>query len=269
MAGAVIIFCYLLMAVWAPAIAPYSPNQMSLGERLLPPFWVPGGGIAHLLGTDQLGQDLLSRIIYGARVSISVGVLSVLLSVATGTVLGCLSGYFGGWLDRILSRAADLLMAVPYLLFTIFAMAILGPGVGNLIIALSIKAWVEFYRLLRGEVLSEKTKEYVEAAKMIGRTAPAIIVSEILPNVVHSLIVLGTLRLGYMIIMEASLSFLGLGVPPDIPAWGSMVAAGRNVLLNAWWVSTAPGIAIVLLVLSINLLGEALRDITDPRLRTK
>ncbi|MFZ5631675.1 MAG: ABC transporter permease [Bacillota bacterium] len=265
--GAVIILFFLLMAVAAPAMAPYDPTEMDLRARLTPPAWADGGSAKHLLGTDQLGQDLLSRIIYGSRVSISVGLLSVFISLAVGSALGSIAGYYRGWFDRVVSRVADLLMAIPYLLFTIFAMAILGPGVGNLIIALSVKAWIEFYRLLRGELISEKTKEYVDAARMLGRPGPVIIVSEILPNVVHSLVVLGTLRLGYMIIMEASLSFLGLGVPPEIPAWGSMIAAGRDTLINAWWISTLPGLAILTLVLGINLLGETLRDITDPRLQ--
>jgi len=169
--------------------------------------------------------------------------------------------------DRILSRIADLLMGFPYLLFTIFAMAIIGPGFGNLIIALCFKAWVEFFRLARGEMMAEGTKEYVEAARALGRGPVAIIAGEVLPNIIHSLLVLGTLRMGYMIIMEASLSFLGLGIPPSIPAWGSMVSAGRDQMLNAWWVATMPGLAIVGLVLAINLFGEGLRDVLDPRMR--
>ncbi|KYH33175.1 ABC transporter permease [Neomoorella mulderi] len=267
--GAIIILLYLVVAVAAPLLAPYSPTEMDLRARFLPPAWAAGGSLQHLLGTDQLGQDLLSRIIYGSRVSISVGLFSVLISLLVGSVLGSIAGYYQGWFDRIVSRVADLLMAVPYLLFAIFAMAILGPGVLNLIIALSIKAWIEFYRLLRGEIISEKTKEYVEAARMLGRPGPVIIVAEVLPNVIHSLVVLVTLRIGYMIIMEASLSFLGLGVPPEVPAWGSMIAAGRDTLINAWWISTLPGLAILFLVLGINLLGETLRDITDPRLQAR
>lgn len=263
----VVIILYILMAIFAPTLAPYGPRDLELAARLKPPVGLPGANPAHLLGTDQLGQDILSRIIYGARVSIVVGLLSVSIAVVIGTALGSIAGYFRGWIDQILSRFADLLMAFPYLLFTIFAMAVLGPGFNNLIIALTFKAWVEFFRLIRGEMLAEKTREYVEAARSLGRSHGAIILAEIMPNIIHSLVVLATLRMGYMIIMEASLSFLGLGVPPDIPAWGSMVAAGREKILNAWWVSTLPGLVIVGLVLSINLLGEGLRDILDPRLK--
>ncbi|MEW8979955.1 MAG: ABC transporter permease [Symbiobacterium sp.] len=265
--GLVVILLYVLAAVFAPQIAPYGPREMVLTDRLMPPAFVEGGSRAHLLGTDQLGQDIFSRILYGARVSLLVGLISVAISLAVGTVLGCIAGYWRGWVDRILSRIADLLMGFPYLLFTIFAMAIIGPGFGNLIIALCFKAWVEFFRLARGEMMAEGTKEYVEAARALGRGPVAIIAGEVLPNIIHSLLVLGTLRMGYMIIMEASLSFLGLGIPPSIPAWGSMVSAGRDQMLNAWWVATMPGLAIVGLVLAINLFGEGLRDVLDPRMR--
>ena len=198
-----------------------------------------------------------------------MGFLSIGISVVVGTVLGMLAGYFRGRFDDIISRLADLLLAFPYLIFAIGVMAFLGPGFTNLILALTFKGWVEFFRLVRGEMLAEKTKEYVEAARVAGMGHLAIMVREILPNIVHSIFVLGTLRMGHMIIMEASLSFLGLGVPPHVPAWGSMVAAGRDYLLIAWWVSTFPGLAILLLVLSINLFGEGLRDILDPRLKVE
>lgn len=267
MIGLVVILLYAAAATFAPAIAPFGAREMDLAARLKPPAFLPGASPGHLLGTDQLGQDLLSRILYGARVSILVGLLSVSLSLVIGTTLGCAAGYFRGVIDKLLSRLADLLMGFPYLLFTIFAMALIGPGFGNLIIALCFKAWVEFFRLARGEVMSESTKEYVEAARAVGRGPFAIITSEVLPNIVHSLLVLATLRMGYMIIMEASLSYLGLGIPPSIPAWGSMVAGGREHMLNAWWVATVPGVAIVGLVLSINLFGEGLRELLDPRLK--
>jgi peptide/nickel transport system permease protein len=179
--------------------------------------------------------------------------------------LGALAGFYRGLLDSILSRFADLLLAFPFLIFAIGVMAFLGPGFANLIMALTFKGWVEFFRLVRGEMMAEKTKEYVEAAKVVGRSNPLIIASEILPNIIQSVFVLGTLRMGYMIIMEASLSFLGLGIQPPTPAWGSMVAAGRDYMLTAWWASTLPGIAILILVLAINVFGEGLRDILDPR----
>jgi peptide/nickel transport system permease protein len=223
--------------------------------------------MAHVLGTDDQGRDLLTRIIYGARVSLTVGFLAVGISVVVGASLGALGGFYRGWFDDILSRFADLLLAFPFLIFAIGMMAFLGPGFVNLMLALTFKGWVEFFRLVRGEMMSEKTKEYVEAAKVVGQPKALIISNEILPNIIQSVFVLATLRIGYMIIMEASLSFLGLGIQPPTPAWGSMVAAGRDYLLTAWWVSTIPGIALLILVLSINVFGEGLRDILDPRLR--
>jgi len=265
--GGVIIILYVLAAVFADYITVYDPTQGDLRARLEPPFWYNEGTWVHPLGTDGLGRDILTRIIYGARISLSVGVLSVAISVLIGLILGTLAGYYRGRFDGIVSRLADLLLAFPFLIFAIGVMAFLGPGFMNLILALTFKGWVEFFRLVRGEMLAEKTQEYVEAAKVTGHSNTAIIGKEILPNIIQSVFVLATLRMGWMIIMEASLSFLGLGIPPQIPAWGSMVAAGRDYMLVAPWVSTIPGLAIVLLVLSINVLGEGLRDILDPRLK--
>jgi len=265
--GLVILVAYVVMALFAPVLAPYSPNTGSVRQSFLPPAWQEGGSPAHLLGTDHVGRDILSRIIYGARVSLWVGVLSVAISMVVGLVLGAISGYYRGIMDDVLSRFAELLMAFPFLLFAIGVMAILGPGFFNLIAALTFKSWVEFFRLVRGETISEKTKEYVEAARAQGQSNFRIITGEILPNIIHSVVVLATLRVGYMIITEASLSFLGIGVQPGVPAWGSMVDDGRDYLRTAWWVSTMPGLALLLLVLAINLFGEGLRDILDPRLK--
>jgi len=263
----VIILLYLLAAVFAPQITTHDPTRGNLRLRLDPPALTEGGSWSYPLGTDSQGRDLLTRIIFGARVSLLVGFLSVGISVAIGLLAGTLAGYYRGRFDTIVSRFADLLLAFPFLIFAIGMMAFLGPGFVNLILALTFKGWVEFFRLVRGEMLSEKTQEYVEAARATGQSHLAIIAREILPNIIQSVFVLGTLRMGYMIIMEASLSFLGLGIPPRIPAWGSMVAEGRDYMLVAWWVSTFPGIAIVVLVLAINLFGEGLRDILDPRLK--
>lgn len=266
--GGIIVFLFILMAVFAPHIAPYGPSEGGLRQRLRPPAWEEGGSSAHLLGTDGQGRDILTRIIFGARVSLLVGFLSVGISVLVGAILGAMSGYYRGTLDVLLSRFADLLMSFPFLIFAIAMMAFIGPGFINLILALIFKGWVEFFRLVRGEIMSEKTKEYVEAARALGRRHSAIIVMEIFPNIVQSLFVVGTLRIGFFIVMEASLSFLGLGIQPPTPAWGSMVSEGRDVMLTAWWVSTLPGLAIVVMVLSLNLFGEGLRDIFDPRLKT-
>ena len=264
--GGIIVSLFILLAFMAPWIVPHNPFEGDLFKRLVPPFWMPGS-TNYLLGGDELGRDIFSRIIAGAKISIWIGFLSVGISILVGTILGAFSGFYRGLFDELISRFAEILLAFPFLIFAIGVMAMLGPGFWNLIFALTFKGWVEFFRLIRGEVMSEATKEYVEAAKAVGQKNWLIMMREILPNVIHSLIVLGTLRMGYMIIMEASLSFLGLGIQPPMPAWGSMVNSGRPYMLNAWWISTFPGLAILILVLSINLLGEGLRDILDPRLR--
>jgi peptide/nickel transport system permease protein len=267
--GGVIVLCFVLSAIFAPALTSHNPETGSLRQRLLPPAWAGEGQREFLLGTDAQGRDLLTRILFGTRVSLGVGVLTVAISMAVGATLGALAGYYRGWLDTALSRFADLLMAFPFLIFAIGVMAFSGPGFVNLILALSFKGWVEFYRLVRGDMMSEKTKEYVEAARALGRSHSAIIGAEILPNIVQGIFVLGTLRTGFFIVTEASLSFLGLGIQPPTPAWGSMVAEGRDVMLAAWWVSTLPGLTILLLVLSLNVFGEGLRDILDPRLKVE
>jgi ABC-type dipeptide/oligopeptide/nickel transport system permease subunit len=265
--GGVVVVMFVLAAILAPQITTHDPEIGSLRQRLIPPAWEEGGQSQFLFGTDAQGRDLLARIIFGARVSLIVGVLTVTISVLVGATLGAVAGYYRGWLDALLSRFADLLMAFPFLIFAIAVMAFIGPGMENLILALTFKGWVEFFRLVRGEMMSEKTKEYVEAAQALGRTNVEIIVAEILPNIIQSVFVLGTLRMGFFIVTEASLSFLGLGIQPPTPAWGSMIAEGRDVMLTAWWVSTLPGLTTVLLVLSLNVFGEGLRDILDPRLK--
>lgn len=267
--GMVIILLYIAAAILAPAITPHDATRGDLSLSLLPPSWMPGGNPEYPLGADFQGRDLWARILYGSRISLWIGLLSVSISVTVGTALGSLAGYYRGVLDNVLSRFADLLLAFPVLIFAIGMMAFLGPGFVNLIIALTFKEWVEFFRLTRGEVISEKTKEYVEAAKVAGQSNLAVIVSEILPNISHSLLVLGILRVGYIIVYEASLSFIGLGVQPPTPAWGSMISEGRDFLLTQWWLSTLPGIALLVLILSLNLFGEGLRDILDPRLKTE
>ncbi len=267
MAGLIILLFFIALTIAGPSIVPKDPMKISLTERLLPPFWMDGGSTEHLLGTDQLGMDLFSRIVVGTRISLMIGVLTVSISIVIGTVLGLLAGYYRGILDNVLARFADLLLSFPWLIFAIFTMAVIGPGFYNLVFALTFKGWVGFFRLVRGEVLSEKTKEYVDAARALGQSNTKIMLREIMPNILNSIIVLGTLRMGFMIIMEASLSFLGLGIQYPEPAWGSMVNIGRDYMLSAWWISTFSGVAILILVLAINMLGEGLRDILDPRLR--
>ncbi|HLY22006.1 MAG TPA: ABC transporter permease [bacterium] len=257
-AAAVLVLVYILSALLAPAIAPYSPASTDLAARLAPP------SAAHWFGTDALGRDVFSRTIYGARVSLLVGALTVGLSAVIGTALGMAGAYFRGALDMVGARVVELLQAFPYLIFAIAMMAFLGPGFWNLIWALALKGWIEFYRLARGETLAQSNREYVEAARAMGYPTSWILVSEILPNIVNTVTVVALLRLGYFMVLEASLSFLGVGIPPSIPAWGSMISDGRGVLFIAWWVSTIPGLALLVLVLAVNLLGERMREILDP-----
>lgn len=265
--GGMVLLLYITATLIASYITWHDPTLGNLRLRFLPPAWLLAGDWSYPLGTDAQGRDLFTRIVVGARASLLVGFVAVGISIVVGTALGAITGYYRGWLDNVISRLADLLLAFPYLIFAIGVMAFLGPGFRNLILALTFKGWVEFFRLVRGEMLAAKTQEYVEAARVVGQPHWRIIISELLPNIIFSVFVLGTLRLGDMIIMEASLSFLGLGIQPPTPAWGSMVAAGRDSILVAWWVSTFPGISILTLVLAINLLGEGLRDILDPRLK--
>jgi peptide/nickel transport system permease protein len=256
--AAALVLAYVLGAVAAPAIAPYNPSATDLAARLAPP------SAMHWFGTDALGRDVFSRTLYGARVSLLVGALTVGLSAVIGTALGMTGAFFRGGFDMVGARIVELLQAFPYLIFAIAIMAFLGPGFWNLIWALALKGWIEFYRLARGETLAQANREYVEAARAMGYPTSWILVSEILPNIVNTVTVVALLRLGYFMVLEASLSFLGVGIPPTIPAWGSMISDGRNVLFIAWWVSTIPGLALLVLVLAVNLLGERMREILDP-----
>lgn len=266
--GAIIVLIVIVSAILAPFIAPYDPNSSDLSKRLKPPFWTEDGTREHLLGTDHLGRDILSRIIYGTRISLLVGIITVLISGIFGTVLGLFGGYYRGFIDSILMRLTEIQLAFPFILLALAIMAVLGPGLKNVILVLSITGWVMYTRLVRGEVLLLRELEYVKAAEALGQKNRKIIFNHILPNVFPTVIVVGTLRIANMIIAEASLTFLGLGIESSIPTWGSMLADGRNYITSAWWVATFPGIAIMLTVLGINLLGDWLSDILDPRLKT-
>lgn len=262
-----IVGLFILMAIFAPFLAPHDPTAADLFRRLQPPFWLDGGELSYPLGCDSLGRDILSRIIYGARVSIFIGVIVVLLATVIGVLAGLAAGYLRGWIDTVISGLVDILLGFPYLIFAIGLMAMMGPGVGNIILALACKEWVIPCRVVRGETLAAREMEYVEAARAIGASQRTIMLREILPNILAPVIVVATMRIAQVIILEASLSFLGLGVQPPTPSWGAMVADGRSFMLDAWWVSTFPGLAILLLVLSINLAGQALREALDPKLR--
>lgn len=266
-AAGLVVLGFVLVGLLAPVIAPHGPNVQHPDALRAPPFWHPETDARFLLGTDSLGRDLLSRIMYGARVSILLGVVVVLLTLVVGTGLGMLAGYFRGWLDAVMSRVVDTLLAFPFLIFALAIMAATGPSLPALVAALGFKGWVDFYRVARGDVLAARESDYVTAARGVGAGTSYVILGEILPNIVPPLIVLATLRMATIIIAEASLSFLGIGVPPHIPAWGTMVADGRAEVAGAWWIATFPGLAILALVLSVNLLGEGLRDVLDPRMR--
>ncbi len=263
--GVIIVLIVILVAVFGPWISPHDPLKQDIRNRLQPPAWVEGGSPAHYLGTDTLGRDLLSRIIHGSRVSLAVGLAAVVLSGGIGVTLGLITGYYGGRLDSIFGRLADVQLSIPFLVLAIAVVAVIGPSMTNLIIVLSITTWVLYYRVVRGEVLSVREEEYIAAAKAIGGSTPRILLLHILPNVTASIVVVATLLVANMIIFEASLSFLGLGVPPPAPTWGRMVADGREHIATAWWISTFPGMAILFTVLGINLLGDWLRDTLDPK----
>ena len=266
-AAALVVVAFVVITILASVLSPHDPIKGNLDNRLKPPCWMAGGSIESPLGCDQLGRDILSRIIHGGRASLMLGVSIVTLTALFGVGLGLLAGFYGKLLDGALSRVVDVLLAFPFLVFALGVISGLGPGMGSLIIALSFKGWVEYYRVARGEVIGAKASDYVLAARSIGMSDLRIMASEILPNIVPSSIVLATFGMATMIVNEASLSFLGLGIQPPTPAWGSMVSAGREYLMTAWWISTFPGLAILMLVLSINLAGEALRDALDPRLK--
>ncbi|HNW02023.1 MAG TPA: ABC transporter permease [Burkholderiaceae bacterium] len=264
-AGVVILF--VLTALFAPWISPQDPNDSDLLRRLQPPVWMEGGEWAYALGCDALGRDLLSRIIHGTRISIFIGAAVVLIATGLGIVTGLLSGYLGGWVDSVISRVVDILLAFPYLLFAIGLMAMMGPGLQNIIIALAYKEWVIPCRLVRGETLALRSVEYVEAARAVGASPRYIMLREILPNILSPVIVVSTIRMAHVIILEASLSFLGIGVQPPTASWGSLVADGRSFIWDAWWISTFSGFAILILVLAINVASQGLRDAFDPRLQ--
>ncbi len=265
--GGAVVLLFIFLAITAPWITPHDPEQPDFTAIRQPPFWMEGGSWDNPLGTDNLGRDIFSRIIYGARISLLVGFVVVFFATALGVVMGLVSGYYGGRVDAVIQRVVDTLLAFPYLVLATALVASLGPGLRNMLLALAFKEWIFPCRVVRGDVLVAKEREYVEAALAVGAGKFHIMVKEILPNVLASVIVVATLRIAWVILMEASLSFLGLGVEPPTPAWGTIINEGRRFINTSWWISTFPGLAIFFTVLSINLMGEGLRDALDPRLR--
>jgi peptide/nickel transport system permease protein len=263
----VVLLALCLLGLLAPLIAPHSPMQGSLGEKLRPPAWVTGGKWAHPLGTDLLGRDILSRLLYGARTSLAVAAVTVVVAGTLGTILGLLSGYFGGVVDAIIMRFTDIALSLPLILVAIVLAAALGTSFGNVILVIVLLLWPRYARQVRGETLSIKERDFVALARIANCSHFRIMWRHIFPSVLPTLLVLVTLQAGYIVLLESTLSFLGVGIPPSTPAWGLMISEGRTVMDSAWWVVLWPGLAILLMVLSGNLLGDWLRDRLDPTLK--
>ena len=265
--GIVVLTIAISTAVFSPLIAPHDPYTQALDHRLLPPCWAAGGSMSHILGTDHLGRDMLSRLIYGSRISILVGFSAVFFPGFIGITLGLLSGYFSRYVGAFVMRIVDIFLAIPYAVMAIAVITAIGTGLFNLIIVLTITRWAHYARIMNGTVLQIKGQEYIEAAHARGNSTWRIMFKHILPNAIPPILVLATLELAFMIIMEATLSFLGLGVQPPTPTWGILASEGREYLTVAWWLTTFSGLAIVITVLGANLLGDWLRDTLDPRLK--
>jgi peptide/nickel transport system permease protein len=266
--GAIMLILVAFAAIFAPVIAPFDPNEQNLIDNRQPGFWSTESSGSYILGTDSLGRDIFSRILYGAQISLLVGMTAVALAGAIGITLGLVSGFYGRFVDDVIMRIADIQLAIPFILLAIAILAVLGQGLQNVILTLGIANWVVYGRVVRGQVLSWKEKEFVEAARSIGARDISIMLKHILPNTFASIIVIASFAVAATILAEAALSFLGLGVPPSIPTWGGMVNRGRdNILTGEWWIYTFPGLAIMLTVLSVNVIGDWLRDYLDPRMR--
>jgi peptide/nickel transport system permease protein len=263
--GALLLGCVLFLAVAAPVVAPYRPTDINLRQRLLPPAWEKAGHAGHILGTDNVGRDIASRIIWGARISLSVGVAASLLGALVGSTLGLCAGFFGGWTDRAISWLIDVQLAFPFTLFAIFLLAVFGGGFVPVVAVLALATWVNFARVVRSQAMSLRAQDFVLAARAVGVGTPRLLRRYLLPAVLPSIVVVGSFSAAQAIMTEAALSFLGVGVDPTIPSWGAMLDLGRNYLQTAWWMATFPGIAIALTVLGANLVGDWLSLRLDPR----
>lgn len=267
-AAAVVVTIYGAAAVLGPILLNFDPTRTRTADRLQAPGSTLADGSLALLGTDQIGQDILAQIMYGARISLTVGVATLVLAGVLGVLVGLLAGFYGGWVDSALMRLADIQLAFPSILLAIFIASVLGPSIINLVFVLAISNWVIFARVTRGQVLALRDREYVEASRTLGAKKLHLIFKTILPGCVAPIMVVATVELGNVILAEAALSFLGLGVPVNIPSWGTTISNGRDFLADAWWISTFPGIALAILVLTFGLLGDSLRDRYDPRIRS-
>jgi len=268
-AGALVILVSLLaIAFLAPVLAPGDIDAQDLEHRLMPPGWVDESGAIHLAGTDHLGRDIAGRLIYGSRISLMVGVLSVVFGGSIGLLFGLVAGFYGGTIDAIIMRFTDMQLAFPFLLLALALVTILGPGVFNVILVLALTSWINYAKVIRGDVLQIRNREYVQAAVALGLPTYRVLLKHVLPNVFSSFLVVASFQVAALIIAESSLSYLGLGVPPSVPTWGAMLADGREYVTDAWWLSVLPGVAIMLAALSFNVVGDGLRDIMDPAQRT-
>jgi ABC-type dipeptide/oligopeptide/nickel transport system permease subunit len=267
-ASLAIIIVFFMAALLPTEALPHDPTRQNLRARMAPPVWIEGGTWNHVLGADNLGRDLLSRVVRGARVSLLTTALSVLFGAVVGIMLGLVAGYYGGWLDELISRLIDVQLAFPLMLLMIAIVGALGASLTVLVAALALAAWPRYARLVRGSALELRHREFVEASRALGRSSLGTLFKHVAPNAASPLIVFTTFELSRILLIESALSFLGLGVPPPTPSWGSIIADGRAYLLDAWWISALPGLVIILLVLAFNFLGDALRDALDPRLQT-
>jgi peptide/nickel transport system permease protein len=264
--GLGVVVVVLLAALFAPWLSPFDPLEQDINQRLKEPGWQTAAGRIHLLGTDHLGRDILARVIFGSRIALVVGVSAVLISGVLGMAIGLVSGYFGGKVDDFFMRLADIQLAFPFILLAIAVIGVLGPNLRNIIIVIGVSSWVVYARVVRGEVLSIREREFVQAAIALGSRDGRVLVRHVLPNAFTPWLVVATLDMARVIVIESALSFLGLGIQPPTPTWGGMLADGRVYLSTAWWLATFPGLAILVTVLGINLLGDGLRDTLDPRL---
>lgn len=266
---AVLLIVLVIPAIFADQIAPHDPTRGSLSGRLLPPMWLSGGSSEHILGTDKVGRDILSRIIHGSRISVIIALIAIVVSGVIGTALGIIAGYWGRWVDALIMRLVDISLSIPIILLGLVLVAALGPRTSTVIGVIVVLLWSRYARLARGETLAVRVQDYISRAQVAGSSHRRIMVRHVLPNVFNSLVVLATLQVGFVIILESTLSFLGAGVPRPNPAWGLMVSDGRELVASekGWWVSLLPGLAIMLVVLSMNLLGDWLRDRLDPKQR--
>jgi len=263
----VVLAALVFTAVFAPYLAPHSPTDGDITQKSIPPVWMERGDREHPLGTDRFGRDVLSRIIWGSRISLLVSLIAIGVAGTFGTLLGLVSGYRGGLTDTILMRLTDIGLSLPTILIAVVLVAVSEPSFRNVVLVIALLLWPRFARQIRGETLAIKEQDFVALAVVAGRSSAWIIRRHIFPNVVPTLLVISTLQVGYVILLEGTLSFLGVGVPPPNPAWGLMIADGRGFLATAWWISLFPGLAMLLTVLAVNLMGDWLRDHLDPKLR--